>query len=64
MYFLPMDVFKSGDLYLRRYRDTWIQSHGHDGGFTAVYLDWARKRSRENPQTVMEATLTAHPAAC
>jgi probable phosphoglycerate mutase len=61
MYFLPMDVFKSGDLYLRRYRDTWIQSHGHDGGFTAVYLDWARKRSRENPQTVMEAYLDGTP---
>ncbi len=61
MYFLPMDVWKNGELYLRRYRDAWIQSHGHDGGFSAVYLDWARKRSGENPNTVMEAYLEGVP---
>ncbi len=61
IYFLPMDVWKSGDLYLRRYRDVWIQSHGHDGGFSSVYLDWARKRSREDPQTVVEAYLEGVP---
>jgi probable phosphoglycerate mutase len=61
LYFLPMDVYKSGNLYLRRYRDAWIQSHGNDDGFSPIYLDWARKRSRENPQTVMEAFLEGTP---
>ncbi len=56
LYFRPMDVFSEagGQLYLRRYRDTWIASHGSDEGFCDVYLSNARHSAMKDPWTVTE----------
>lgn len=57
MYFRPMDLIKRGERYLACYRDSWIQAHGDPAGFSDVYLEIARERSREFPMSVMEAYL-------
>ena len=56
LYFLPMDVRseQGGRTYLRRYRETWIVSHGTDAGFTDSYLIRARATSAADPRAVME----------
>lgn len=57
LYFLPMDVRSDpgGKSYLRRYRETWVISHGTDVGFTDQYLLRARSNAAADPKTVMEA---------
>ncbi len=54
--FLPMDVAspQGGRTYLRRYRETWIASHGTDLGFSDVYLTRARATAAEDPQALLE----------
>jgi len=56
LYFLPMDVssVEGGRTYLRRYRETWIASHGTDLGFSDIYLTKARHSAASDPMTVLE----------
>ena len=56
LYFLPMELEspQGGMTYLRRYREAWIASHGSDLGFSAIYLDRAKLRAREEPGSVLE----------
>ena len=57
MYFLPMDLSsrEGQDVYLRRYRETWIASYGSDRGFSSVHLDGARYRQQQDRESVLEA---------
>ena len=57
LYFLPMDVRSDigGRAYLRRYRETWVASHGTDVGFTDQYLIRARATAASDPKAVVEA---------
>jgi len=57
MYFRPMDLEKRGERYLECYRDSWRQAHGSLNGYSDVYLEIARERSREFPMSVMEVYL-------
>ena len=54
--FLPMDLStpEGGRTYLRRYRETWIASHGTDLGFSDVYLSKARRTAGKYPDAVLE----------
>lgn len=54
--FLPMEVasVRGGKTYLRRYRETWIASHGTDLGFSDVYLTRARATAAQDPRAVLE----------
>ena len=54
--FLPMDVSTpaGGRTYLRRYRETWIASHGTDLGFSDIYLTKARATAARDPGCVLE----------
>ena len=63
LYFLPMDVRSAsgGETYLRRYRETWIASHGTDLGFTGIYLEKARASAAQDPWTVMEVWESDRP---
>ena len=56
LYYLPMDVagVEGGRTYLRRYRETWIASHGTDMGFSDIYLTKARASALADPMTVLE----------
>ncbi|MBR3555325.1 MAG: GNAT family N-acetyltransferase [Oscillospiraceae bacterium] len=56
LYYLPMDVesVAGGKTYLRRYRETWIASHGTDLGFSDIYLTKARASAQADPMTVLE----------
>ncbi len=56
LYYLPMDVgsVEGGRTYLRRYRETWIASHGTDLGFSDIYLTKARASAQADPMTVLE----------
>ena len=56
LYFLPMELNspEGGRSYLRRYRETWIASHGTDLGFSDIYLRKARKTAEKDPGAVME----------
>ena len=56
LYYLPMDVtsVEGGRTYLRRYRETWIASHGTDLGFSDIYLAKARANAQADPMTVLE----------
>ena len=56
LYYLPMDVtsVEGGRTYLRRYRETWIASHGTDLGFSDVYLTKARASALADPMAVLE----------
>lgn len=57
LYFLPMDVRSElgGRVYLRRYRETWVISHGTEVGFTDQYLLRARATAASAPKAVAEA---------
>ena len=56
LYFLPMDLStpEGGRTYLRRYRETWIASHGTDLGFCDVYLQKARRTAEKDRRAVLE----------
>ncbi len=56
LYYLPMDVagVAGGRTYLRRYRETWIASHGTDLGFSDIYLTKARASALADPMAVLE----------
>lgn len=56
LYYLPMDLKSEagGRSYLRRYRETWIASHGTDFGFSDVYLVRAKATSEADPNAVLE----------
>ncbi len=56
LYYLPMDVnsVEGGRTYLRRYRETWIASHGTDLGFSDIYLTKARASAQADPMAVLE----------
>ena len=57
LYYLPMDLTsRAGQRsYLRRYRETWIASHGTDFGFSDVYLIRAKATAAEDPNAIVEA---------
>ncbi len=57
LYYLPMDLTsRAGQRsYLRRYRETWIASHGTDFGFSDVYLLRAKATAAEDPGAIVEA---------
>jgi len=61
--FLPMDVSsrEGGKTYLRRYRETWIASHGTDLGFSDVYLTRARATAARDPGCVLEVFAGEEP---
>jgi len=61
MYYRPMDLDKRGERYLECYRDSWRHAHGDLTGFSDIYLDMARARSREYPMSVMEVYLGDKP---
>lgn len=57
LYYLPMDVESEAGQrsYLRRYRETWIASHGSDFGFSDVYLIRAKATAAADPDALVEA---------
>ena len=63
LYYLPMDVASvaGGKTYLRRYRETWIASHGTDLGFSDIYLTKARANALADPMTVLEVFAGEEP---
>ncbi len=58
-----MDVASvaGGKTYLRRYRETWIASHGTDLGFSDIYLTKARANALADPMTVLEVFAGEEP---
>lgn len=61
LHFLPMDLEKRGDRYLHCYRDAWNEAHGTYDGFSDVYLDIAKRRSKKSPLSVVEVYLGDKP---
>lgn len=57
IHYHPMDLEKRGQRFLDCYKDAWIQAHGSLEGFSDIYLEVAKKRSREFPMSVLEAFL-------
>lgn len=57
MRFLPMDLEKEGKTYLECYADAWYEAHGTYKGFTDIYLEWAKSRSKADPDSVARAYL-------
>jgi len=43
-----------GRTYLRRYRETWVVSHGTELGFSDIYLEKARAKAARDPSTLLE----------
>lgn len=62
LFFQPMDLEQGGQQYLDAYREAWMNLYGDLVGFDDGYLDIARARSAEDPESVEAAYLGEKPA--